>query len=675
MNSDSTSNAGYQVNDKILLFPEHVDTGVIRQVVYGNVEAVNPGSITVKTRKTSMSKSTVVVVNTRRFKPSKVATTEFNGLRTGTWLRKAVLVTTLPDVYLTGQVVQYTPKPAILKVRTKQGTEEYRVEEVMEVPGPLGILLFNANYTTETRLEEVAIEILLLMQRIQGCEDQELIPSTDLVEIFADICPPPPDLPVTWINPLTGMVNHCTPQHAVNFLRWEADPKSKPTDVRLGPQFSQDPTLNTEPINRYLNTEGLSKTIDYLPVTLSQPKPSSEVTWDQNEEETKEEVLNQADEFSAPSEGDREFSLDDDAISQNSNLIDDMIAEHPNRAFNNVSNLRDSLGIKKEDGEVVPKNKLAFYPSNHDRNMFRALFARRFHTIPAMAWCENLLVNTSVKFLPTPAKIKSLYRGKHGIGGVIGADFEPMHKRAQKEWFTANPSVAYNFGADAKVIVPKKITTFLELKLCYDNQVKFFKDFGSPTAIAHFLCVYDFVASLDQIDAHTPAEVAAIAEWLDNLNQIFMTAVSYDLQTGEMSHLAVSKRLTKSDPELQELKREVVTLHYHELMDNASNSKRKKNLEEESPTPKKKKAKAEPKATVPAKPSDGPVLHLLPLVNGKQVCLRHLSKNGCHSKHPTECTNDTRIHHVPEGPLPKLILQHMKIKWNGVSDKYPQLSA
>ena len=39
-------------------------------------------------------------------------------------------------------------------------------------------------------------------------------------------------------------------------------------------------------------------------------------------------------------------------------------------------------------------------------------------------------------------------------------------------------SVAYNFGADAKVIVPKTIRTFMDLKLCYDNQVKFFKDFG-----------------------------------------------------------------------------------------------------------------------------------------------------------------------------------------------------
>ena len=105
MNSEPAANHGYQVNDKILLLPEHVDTGVIRQVVYGNVEAVNPGSISVKTRKTSTSKSVVVLVNTRRFKPTKVTTTEFNGLRTGTWLRKAVLVTTLPDVYLTGQVI------------------------------------------------------------------------------------------------------------------------------------------------------------------------------------------------------------------------------------------------------------------------------------------------------------------------------------------------------------------------------------------------------------------------------------------------------------------------------------------------------------------------------------------------------------------------------------------
>ena len=155
-----------------------------------------------------------------------------------------------------------------------------------------------------------------------------------------------------------------------------------------------------------------------------------------------------------------------------------------------------------------------------------------------------------------------------------------------------------------------------------------------------------------------------------------MTAVSYDLQTGEMSHMEVSKRLTKSDPELQEMKREVVTLHYHELVDNATNNKRKKTTEEDvSTTNKKKKPKVELKPNAPPKPSDGPILNLLPLINGKQICLRNLSKGGCHSKHPTECTNVSRVHHVPDGPLPKLVIQHINSKWHGVSEKYPQLTA
>ena len=189
---------------------------MLRQVVYGNVEAVNPGSISVKTRKTSSTKSTVFLVNTRRYKPSKVSSTEFNGLRTGTWLRKAVLVTTLPEEYLVGQVIDYTPKPANLRVRTKQGIEDYRVEEVMEIPGPLGILLFNANYSTETRLEEVAVEVQLMVNRIQGCEDQDLIPTTDIREILADVCRLQSEQPVARINPLTGLANQCSPKHAVS---------------------------------------------------------------------------------------------------------------------------------------------------------------------------------------------------------------------------------------------------------------------------------------------------------------------------------------------------------------------------------------------------------------------------------------------------------------------------
>ena len=324
MSHEAIVNSGYQVNDKILLFPEHVDSGILRQVVYSNVEAVNPGSISVKTRKTSSTKSTVLLVNTRRFKPSKVSSTEFNGLRTGTWLRKAVLVTTLPDEYLIGQVVDYTPKPATLQVRTKIGIEEYRVEEVMEIPGPLGILLFNSIYSTETRLEEVAREVQLIMHRIQGYEDQDLIPTTDIGEILADVCRLPSEQPVAWINPLTGMANQCSPQHAVNFMRWESETRAKPIDLKLGPQFCQDPALNVSPKNRYVHAEGINKTIDYLPVTLTQPKPMQVTMDNQDEEETKEELYEPDGNFSIPSEGDHEFVLDDDVISQNSSLIDDM---------------------------------------------------------------------------------------------------------------------------------------------------------------------------------------------------------------------------------------------------------------------------------------------------------------------------------------------------------------
>ena len=563
----------------------------------------------------------------------------------------------------------------MLQVRTKTGIEDYRVEEVIEIPGPLGVLLFNANYPTTTRLEEVHLEVALMMSRIQGDEDQDLVATTEIPTILENICEVPHDHPVTWINPISGLACHCSPQHAIEFVRWESDRSGKPLEIRVGSQFCQDPTLNEEPVSRYIRTEGLPKVMDYLPSTRPVTPPQQSPEGYHRGEEMKE-ADDHEETYTQPSEGDHAYDLDDDAISETSNLIDDMIRQRPKNAIHNSLSLRDQLGIKSSDTDGSTKNKLAFYPSSHDKNMFRALFARKFHGLPAMAWCENMLVNIRVKFLPTPSKIKSIFRGKHGIGGVTGADFLPMHKRAQKEWFTANPSVAYNFGADAKVVAPHSIHNFLELKLCYDNQVKFFRDFGSPTAINHFDHVYDFMASLDEIDAHTPAEVAALAEWLDSINQLFMTTLGYDLQSGEMTHLEISKRLVKSDPELIEMKREVITLHYHELVDRNLSTKRKATTETEvKEVGKKKKLKTEARPVVANKPSDGPVLSLLPLHNGKQICLRHLSKEGCYSKHPLNCSSNLRTHFVPEGPLPAQVQKHLNMKWGGVSDQFPQLAS
>ena len=173
MNQETTASMHYQVNDKVLIYPEHVESGQLRQVVYGNVEGVNASSMTVKTRNTHSTKSTTVVINLRRFNPINVSNTEFNGLRTGLWLRKAVLIVTLPGVYLSGQVIGYNFKPVALRVHAKAGIEEYRVEEVIEIPGPLGIILFNANYSTKTRLEEVHLELPVLMEHIKGSEERE----------------------------------------------------------------------------------------------------------------------------------------------------------------------------------------------------------------------------------------------------------------------------------------------------------------------------------------------------------------------------------------------------------------------------------------------------------------------------------------------------------------------
>ena len=59
--------------------------------------------------------------------------------------------------------------------------------------------------------------------------------------------------------------------------------------------------------------------------------------------------------------------------------------------------------------------------------------------------------------------------------------------------------------------------------------------------------------------------------------------------------------------------------------------------------------------------------------NGKDVCLRFLSKSGCYSKYPTQYTTTKRIHYVPTSSLSPALEKYLERKWGGISTEHPHL--
>ena len=211
----------YTKDYHVLLLPEHTN-GKITIVCYGKVGRVDLERLGVTTKKLPNFPATTVFVNTRIHKPKVVTQTEFRGGQIGTWLRKSVVTLSTQDRFH-GQVVEYDNRPPKLIVRTRAGDLDMRTDELSEIPGPLGLILFYTQLTaSSTTMESLYDMHATIMKRIKG-KFPEVHPVKTRAEIFEDLFMDPgsPTVPLEWTNPITGVNRPCRSDHAIECLRWE----------------------------------------------------------------------------------------------------------------------------------------------------------------------------------------------------------------------------------------------------------------------------------------------------------------------------------------------------------------------------------------------------------------------------------------------------------------------
>ena len=301
-------------------------------VCYGRVTRVEFGRIGVTTKKLPGYSSNVVMVNTRIHKPTIVTKTEFTGSQVGVWLRKSVVTLSTEDRFH-GQVVGYANRPPKIVVRTRAGDLNMHPDEVSEIPGPLGLILFNTQLRSEsTTVESVYEGHEAILKRIKGnFPDQQ--PVKTRAEIFAGLAFDPNNDAVDWINPITGSNNLCRPDHAIECMRWEDNLEDKPRDVNIGLQWCDDPSFNPRPVAPNNYVEPPRRIIHYK--TKNREESISSDTIPDEEEEVKEE-------FEAESISSEE---DNELEEKNDNYADDVDAEE----LSEVSSVTQRM-LKKDDG-------------------------------------------------------------------------------------------------------------------------------------------------------------------------------------------------------------------------------------------------------------------------------------------------------------------------------------
>ena len=157
----------YAKDSYVLLLPEYT-FGVVPRVCYAKVTRVELGRMVVTTKRLVSHAAVTITLNTRLHRPVVVTKAEYTGGQPGVWLRKSVITLTTEEIFH-GQVVAYAHRPPKLVVRTRIGDLDMRPDEVSEIPGPLGLILFHARMlTSSTSIEQAYTIHDEIMKRIKG---------------------------------------------------------------------------------------------------------------------------------------------------------------------------------------------------------------------------------------------------------------------------------------------------------------------------------------------------------------------------------------------------------------------------------------------------------------------------------------------------------------------------
>ena len=654
--------APYAKDDHVLLLPEHT-YGMVPQVCYGKISRVELGRIGVSTKKLPNFGPTAVTVNTRVHKPVVVTKTEFSGAQTGLWLRKSV-VTLSTEEHFHGQVVAYVNRPPKLVVRTRVGDLDMRPDEVSEIPGPLGLILFHANLSTPSwNIEEIYAAHDSILKRIKG-SFPDTQPVNSRAAIFLDLTADPGNEPVSWINAITGVNRMCHPDHAIACLRWEDNMVEKPADIFIGPQWCADPEFAPRAARPAEAMAPPPRRVIHYQTKTRQESVSSGTATDQ--EEVKEEFEVE----SARSEDDHELEDHPDAYADAVD-IDELLSDV---ASVNERMLADENELKQyanlsavHETASVTRNKDLFYPTKEDMVMFRTTHHRRYHKLTIMHYMKVLMQDEDIPFLTYPAMMIDIVTGNFGLLGVTAADFRVITATARNEFQRVNRDGVRSYGSSAKHFDAEPVADLQDMARCFGNMSDYFQARGSPVTQKHFAAAQKFALSLTSDECNEADVVRAAVKWLDAANQKFMSCLGIDVEYGTVTHRVITASLKKTNPEF--LRKLQVVINQRRSHPPAS-SKRKSEPTSEAKSANKKK----PSASKPAKPHDRAVQDLVPKHNGKSVCLRNLSKIGCWSKVEGECVSDDRCHFVPEGTLPASLEKHLVAKgWGGISPKYPHL--
>lgn len=384
-------------------------------------------------------------------------------------------------------------------------------------------------------------------------------------------------------------------QYVLDFLTYAGQKKQPPASVRLSQVLTDDPGAESD------DDEENDRFVDA-----------------HDSVDSAQEVV------AADSESDDDLPMSN----LESRLRQVRVQPTPPTARSNPSDLRSTLAdvIKLSDS-----NKNQFKPSAHQQTIHKNIVSSLHSGRYPQELMEEVQWAPYVRFCPAPAVMKRIFDLGFGIQGLSILHFKRLD-HMERLALASDPVDLNDFSSKAKLKTSTSAQSIFQILSCLQSLVCFARQFYNPYVNEHLDKLVEFFELYGQYHDPDPTACNELVLWA---NQHLGTLRGYAFRNA-VNQFPSDTLFSIRDETLLHIQAAATERKLVALRTNPQKSYNQAN-------PKDNGNGSGNRIEIP-----GALVRALPKQDGKELCMRHLSKRGCRGLPDGSCYTDTRGHFVPE---------------------------
>lgn len=312
------------------------------------------------------------------------------------------------------------------------------------------------------------------------------------------------------------------------------------------------------------------------------------------------------------------------------------------------------------DNTTAKRGKFSFNPSLEQQRVHRAVTSEAYRGKSPTEFVESVV--SSSEMWAYPGVATRVYDLEFGSRGLSFLHFSPVDQMLRLRKQRDNFINMSDFSVSAK-FMPASDPTSWEDVLAGANGFQQYC-FVRCDPVTQYLAtsLYNFIVDLKTRQIWPQSMLLTLSLWIDAQLEKYRSAVVTDIDCSTATRNLVAASFTSNNIELHglllaEQRNQVETLHYAK-----ENQDGRRNHQSRQPW-------AQRTSNGNGRKEQNNSYLPLPQHDGKEVCIKFLSKKGCPSTDPDVCVYASRVHFYPAA-ISSQLRAYIRRKFGGVNSKY-----